>query len=163
MVSIRHRGFGTRALAASLVLAALVAACQPAPPPGPPPPRQTTTSLDLQAARTTLTERLVALGFTVEADVGGLRVRSADPRFMRCDALKLRPRGSESEQSRLTRADRTTTTAAIRIEAAGARTRLSWEPRFSGSYLNRLDNIRFDNPCRSTGELERLLATALPD
>lgn len=160
---MRHRGCGGRALAWSLVLAGLVVACQPAPPPGPPPPRQATTSLDPEAARTSLAERLTAEGFTVEADVGGLRLRSDDPRFMACDVLTIRPRGGESEQTRLARPERTTTTATIRIEAAGTRTRLSWEPRFSGSYLNRLDNIRFEQPCRSTGVLERLLETALPN
>lgn len=146
-----------------MLLGLLVAACQPAPPPGPPPPRQTTTSLDLEEARVALVARLVAEGFTVEPDVGGLRVRADDPRFMRCDVLMLRPRGRDTKQTQPTRPDQTTTTVIIRIEAAGPRTRLAWEPRFFGSYLNRLDNIRFDAPCRSTGVLEQLLATALPD
>lgn len=145
------------------MLAGLVAACQPAPQAGPPPPLRTTTSLDLEAARSGLAGRLAAEGFTVEQDVGGLRASSTDPRFMRCDTLQLRPLGRDSGQTRFVRPDRTLTTAAIRIEAAGARTQLSWQPGFGGSYLNRLDNIRFDNPCRSTGVLEQLLSTALPD
>ena len=151
------------ALAAAVLLGLLASACQPAAPTGPPPPRQTTTSLDIEAASTALAERLIAEGFTVERDVGGLRLRSEDPGLMRCDVLTIHPRGSESEQTQLARPDRTTSTAAVRIEQAGSRTRVSWEPRFLGSYLNRLDNIRFDSPCRSTGQLEQLLATALPD
>lgn len=145
------------------LLALLVGACQPAAPTSPPPPRQTTTSLDIEAASVALADRLIAEGFTVERDVGGLRVRSEDPRFMRCEVLTIRPLGGESKQTRLTRPDRTTSTAAVRIEAAGQRTRLTWEPRFLGSYLNRLDNIRFEAPCRSTGQLEHLLTTALPN
>jgi hypothetical protein len=157
-----HRHCRSRAVALAALLGLLAAACQPAAPAGPPPPRQTTTGLELEAARTALADRLAAEGFTVEAAVGGLRVHSFDPRFMTCDVLTLRPRGSESEQTRLARPDRTTTTVAIRLEEAGARTALSWEPRFTGSYLNRFDNLRFEQPCRSTGVLERWLATALP-
>ncbi len=160
----RRRGYsGLRPLTAAVLLGLLASACQPAAPAGPPPPRQTTTSLDIEAASVALADRLIAEGFTVERDVGGLRVRSEDTRFMRCDVLKIRPRGGESEQTRLVRPDRTITTATVRIEQAGPRTRLGWEPRFVGSYLNRLDNIRFDSACRSTGVLEQLLATALPD
>jgi hypothetical protein len=151
-----------RALVLGVVLGGLVAACQPAPS-GPPPVRQTTTSLDLPSARDLLAERLAAEGFSVEREVGGLRVSSKDPRFMRCDALRVRPLVRDSGQTRLTRPDQTLTTATIRIEAAGPRTRVSWQPRFTGSYLNRLDNIRFDSPCRSTGVLEQLLSTALPN
>jgi hypothetical protein len=151
-----------RALVLGVGLGGLLAACQPVPS-GPPPARQTTTSLDLSSARDLLAERLAAEGFTVELDVGGLRVRSTDPRFMRCDTVWVRPLGRDSGQTRLVRPDQTVTTASIRIEAAGPRTRVSWQPRFTGSYLNRLDNIRFDNPCRSTGVLEQLLSTALPN
>ena len=157
------RGRRVTALAGAVGLAVLVAACQPAAPTGPPPPRQTTTSLEIDAARTALTQALVAQGITVEPDVGGLRLTATDPRFMRCDTLQLRPRGRDTQQTQLARPDRTTTTAAVRIESAGARTQLSWAPRFSGSYLNRLDNIRFEQPCRSTGVLEQLLSTALPN
>ena len=140
-----------------------VAACQPpAPPPGPPPPARTTTSLDLETARTTLTERLIAQGFSVDREVGGLVVSTTDPRFSACPAIRVSELGRR-ERNRLTRPDRTTATAVVRIEAAGARTLLTWQASFSGSYLNRFDNIRFEAPCRSTGELERLLAGTLPN
>lgn len=140
-----------------------VTACQPpAPPPGPPPPLRTTTSLDLEGARTALAERLLAQGFSVDREVGGLVVSTSDPRFAACPAVWVSELGRR-ERRRLAEADRTTAAATIRIEAAGPRTRLSWQTSFSGSYLNRFDNIRFDGPCRSTGALERLLETALPN
>jgi hypothetical protein len=140
-----------------------VAACQPpAPPPGPPPPLRTTTSLDLETARTTLTERLMAQGFSVDREVGSLVVRSTDPRFSACPVISVSELGRR-DRSRLTRPDRTTATAVVRSEAAGARTLLTWQTSFSGSYLNRFDNLRFEEPCRSTGELERLLAGTLPN
>jgi hypothetical protein len=154
------------ALVLSLGLAGLVAACQPGPasaPAGPPPARQTTTSLDLEAARATLAERLIAAGFAVDQDVGGLRVRSTDPRFMRCASLPVRSRDSDSSQRQMARAERTTTTATIRLEQAGARTRVSWQPSFTGSYLNRIENIPFEAPCRSSGVFEQLMSTVLPN
>ncbi len=146
-----------------LALGALLGACQPPPsPPGPAPPLRTTTSLDLPATHAALAERLAAEGFTVERSVGGVTVSSTDPRFTACDRLQLRERGSDDTRSELVRPDRTTATAVIRIEEAGARTRLSWQTRFTGSYLNRFDNLRVEAPCRGTGELERLLETLLP-
>jgi hypothetical protein len=148
--------------AVALVFAMLLGACQPpSPPPGPPPPVRTTTSLDLEGARTTLAERLLAQGFSVDRKVGGLVVRSSDARFAACPAIWVSELGRR-DRRRLVEADRTLATATIRIEEAGPRTRLGWQTSFSGSYLNRLDNIRFEAPCRSTGELERLLETALP-
>ena|GEM_PF-959463 len=153
-------------LASILGLGASLVACQPAPsglPSAPPPARQTTSSLDLEAARATLAERLIAEGFTVERAVGGLHVRTTDPRFMRCPVLQVRSRDRESSQRRLVRPDRTVTTAAIRIEEAGPRTRVSWQPTFTGSYLNRVDNIRFEQACADSGALAQLLSTALPD
>jgi len=153
-----------QALVLSLGLAGLLAACQPTPSAAPAAPaRQTTTSLDLETARATLAERLIAAGFAVDLDVGGLRVQATDPRFMRCATLPVRSRDRKSSQRQMARADRTVTTATIRLEEAGARTRVSWQPSFTGSYLNRLDNLRFDAPCRSTGAFEQLLSTALPD
>ena len=155
-----------RALVFCVGFAGLLAGCQPAPPgapAGPPPARQTTTSLDLETARAALAERLIAEGFTVDRDVGGLRVQSTDPRFMRCASLPVRSRDSDSSQRRMARADRTTTTATIRLEQAGARTRLSWQPGFTGSYLNRIENIRFAAACESTGAFEQLMSTALAD
>ena len=112
----RRRGYsGLRTVTASALLGLLASACLPAGQAGPPPPRQTTTSLDIEAASVVLADRLIAEGFTVERDVGGLRVRSEDPRFMACDVLTIRPRGGESEQTQLARPDRTTSTAAVRI------------------------------------------------
>jgi hypothetical protein len=158
------RAAALRPLLIACLLAFAVAACRPpAPPPGPPPPLATSTSLDLETAREQLAERLLASGFSVVQRVGGLSVSTTDPRFASCDVISVRERGSDATRSRLTRADAVTATADIRIEVAGPRTRLSWQTRFSGSYLNRFDNIRFEQPCRSTGELERLLATALPN
>ena len=153
-----------RTLLTPCLLALGIAACQPpAPPPGPPPPLVTSTSLDLETARETLAERLLAMGFAVDRRLGGLTVSSADPRFTACAALRVRELGRDDTRSRLVSADRVTATADIRIEEAGPRTRLSWATRFSGSYLNRFDNIRFEASCRGTGELERLLSTVLPD
>ena len=140
-----------------------VAACQPpAPPPGPPPPARTTTSLELDAARAAFAERLLVLGFSVDREVGGLVVSTTEPRFTACPAIWVSELGRR-DRSRLTRPDRTTATAVVRIEATGARTLLTWRTSFSGSYLNRFDNLRFEAPCRSTGELEQLLAGTLPN
>ena len=163
---MRGRGAGRpglRSLASAALLGLLLTACQSAAPTAPPQPRQTTTSLEPAAARSALARHLIDEGFTVDRDVGGFRVQSTDGRFMQCDTLLLRPRGRDTKQTRLTRPDQTTTTAAIRIEVAGERTRLSWEPRFVGSYLNRFDNNRFERPCRSSGVFEHLLSTALPN
>jgi hypothetical protein len=148
-------------MAAALVLA-LAACVPPAPPPGPPPPVQTTTSLDLVAARQALEERLQAEGFDVDRAVGGLVATTTDARFVACEPMMMQERGSSATRSHIARPDRVTATASIRIEEAGPRTRLSWGTAFSGSYLNRFDNRRVEAPCRSTGELERLLETALP-
>ncbi len=141
-----------------------IAACQPpAPPPGPLPPMRTTTSLDLETARLALTERLTQDGLEVEQRLGGLTVTGTDDRFTACAPIVISDVRGGNHRSRLTRPDRTTATAVVRIEAAGARTLLSWQASFSGSYLNRFDNLRFEAPCRSTGELERLLAGTLPN
>lgn len=123
---------------------------------------QTSTSLDLDSARTALEERLLAQGFDVDRAVGGLVATSTDPGFVVCEPLIMQERGSDATRSRTARADRTTARAWIRIEEAGTRTRLSWETSFTGSYLNRFDNRRVEEPCRGTGALERLLETALP-
>ena len=155
-----------RTALSALALVGLVAACQPISsgrPAGPPPPRQTTTSLDLETARATLAERLGAAGFMVEPDVGGFRVSSADPRFMRCPVVPVRSIDRSSSKRQLARADRTTTTATIRIEEAGRRTRLSWKPTFTGGYLNRIENLRFERPCAGTGVFAQLMETALPN
>ena len=151
-----------KALLSGPVLLALTACQPPAAPPGPPPPVGTTTSLDLDSARMALAERLLALGFSVDRDVGGLSARTTDTRFSACPAIWVSELGRR-DRRRLVEADRTLATATIRIEEAGPRTRLGWQTRFSGSYLNRFDNNRFEAPCRSTGELERLLETALPN
>ena len=52
--------------------------------------------------------------------------------------------------------------AVIRVDAVGDRTQMTWKTRHFGSYVDRADNRWFDRPCRGTGELERLLETALP-
>jgi len=163
---MRARAARLFASTSGFVLAALVAACQPVPaglPSGPPPPRQTTTSLDLETARATLAERLRGEGFSVERDVGGLRVRATDPRFMRCPVVQVRSLDRDSSKRQSARADRTITTVTIRVEEAGRRTSLSWQPTFTGSYLNRIENLRFERACASTGVVEQLLSTALPN
>jgi hypothetical protein len=161
---MRRRPSARRPRLGTCLLALGLAACQPpAQPPGPPPPSRTTTSLGLEAARETLAERLQAQGFAVERRVGGLVARSTDKSLASCDVIRLRELGQDDTRSRLVRADALTATADIRIEEAGPRTRLSWQTRFVGSYLNRFDNVRVDAPCRSTGALERLLETALPN
>lgn len=122
----------------------------------------TFTSLSADAARSLLSERLEADGFAVmpEADEG-FTVTSHDPRFQHCDAIPIRDRFAARAKSRLTRPELTTAEAQISIDAVDNGTQVTWMTQHIGSYVNHADNIRFDRPCTSSGELEELLASVL--
>jgi hypothetical protein len=120
------------------------------------------TSLPPEEARRVLGERLVAEGFEVEDRFNGFAVTSHDPRFQSCGAIVIRDRFYATAKRRLSRPERTTVEAVIRVDPVGTQTQVSWKTRHFGSYLNRADNRWFDRACPGTGELERLLETALP-
>lgn len=149
------------ALLPTLGLLLVLAACA-SQPSDPAFPVRAFTSLPPEQARSVLGERLAAEGFAVTERFNGFAITSHDPRFQTCDAILIRDRFSSSSQRRLSHPERTTVEAVIRIDPVGARTQLSWKTRHFGSYFNRADNRWFDRPCPGTGELERLLETALP-
>lgn len=148
------------ALLSTLGLLVVAASCtlQPA---GPALPISTFTSLPPEEARRVLGERLVAEGFEVEDRFNGFAITSHDPRFQSCDAIVIRDRFAESAKRRVSRPERTTVEAVVRVDPVGDRTQMTWKTRHFGSYVDRTDNRYFDRACRGTGELERLLATAL--
>ncbi len=147
---IRHLGIG-------LVLAVMLAACAPA---GPPPPSGVSSSLAADAAQARLAATLEERGFAVEQVPGGLTAISSDPEFAQCLPVNVRD-GSGDGRRKFTQVQERRAMASVRFAPAAAGTDVSWSTRYSGRYLNRVNNVWFERVCEGTGELERLLEATL--
>ncbi len=147
-----------RNLLPAAALLVLLAACQIG---GPPPPASTTTALAPEASTSRLVDALEAAGLDVEQRPDGLRVTTDDPRFVRCLPVNVRGGSGDGSRKVFTQVSERRGVLDVRIVGGGERTQVSWQPRFTGRYRNRVNNTFFERPCESTGELERLLATTL--
>jgi hypothetical protein len=146
---VERRGSGT-----AVLLALLLVACTS----GPPPPLQTTTSLAPDAAAERVAQALQAEGFTVERGAGTLTARTTGPRFADCPPVMV---GAGDSRRIFTQAAERRAEAVVSFTQTGGQTRASWQTRFSGRYLNRVNNTSFEQACQSTGALEDLLVRSL--
>jgi hypothetical protein len=146
-----------RALWLAAPLATLLAACAG----GPPPPTEATTALPPAAATERLEQALTAEGVDVARQPDGLRVTTSDPRFVRCLPVNVRDSSGDSSRNVFTQVSERRGVVDVRVASVGDQTRVTWQPRFTGRYHNRVNNSFFDQPCESTGELESLLAQAV--
>lgn len=125
----------------------------------------TATSLSPQAAEAAMQERLVALGFAVAVDPGGI-VRAeiaegAPPEWLACaralventDGIVPRSHWADPETRRVW--------LEVRIAAADGRTSVTLSPYYEGIYLDRFNYLDFREECASTGQLEPLLLAAV--
>jgi len=144
-------------LGIGLALAMMLAACAPA---GPPPPSTVSTSLAADAAQAQLAAALEQQGFAVEQVPGGLTAISSNPDFAKCLPVNVSD-GSGDGRRVFTQVQERRAMASVRFTPGAAGTDVSWSTRYSGRYLNRVNNTFFERVCTGTGELERLLATAL--
>ncbi len=144
-------------LGVGLVLAMVLAACEPA---GPPPPIGVATSLEAAAAQSRLASTLEDRGFVVEQVPGGLTAISSDPEFAKCLPVNVTD-GSSDGRRQFTQVQERRAMASVRFAPAAAGTDVSWSTRYSGRYLNRVNNVWFERLCEGTGELERLLRSTL--
>ena len=140
-----------------IALALVVAACQPAGPP----PTSTSTSIAADAAQGQLAALLENRGFAVEQVPGGLTAISSSPDFAKCLPVNVSD-GSGDGRRQFTQVQERRAMASVRFAPSAAGTDVSWSTRYSGRYLNRVNNSWFERVCQGTGELERLLETALP-
>lgn len=144
-----------------------LAACmqQPAPQPGvSTAPLGAMSTLSVDDAETAMAERLQSLGFTVQErrDTGviqGELTTGAPTSWASCDRVVVTER---DDRNRTHWADADTRRASVtaRFSELGGQTSVTLTPRFAGVYLDRFDNLPFDRPCSSTGELERQLLAA---
>jgi hypothetical protein len=138
-------------------VAMLLAACAG----GPPPPTEATTTLAPAAATERLEQALAAEGIEVAPQPDGLRVTTNDPRFVRCLPVNVRDSSGDSSRNVFTQVSERRGVVDVQVASVGDQTRVTWQPRFTGRYHNRVNNSFFDQPCESTGELESLLAQAV--
>ena len=144
-------------LGIGLALAMMLAACAPA---GPPPPSTVSTSLAADAAQAQLAAALEQQGFAVEQVPGGLTAISSNPDFAKCLPVNVSD-GSGDGRRQFTQVQERRAMASVRFTPGAAGTDVSWSTRYSGRYLNRVNNVWFERLCEGTGELERLLQSTL--
>ena len=145
--------FPRHAASAASALAFLVAACATTPPP----PTSATTDLAPDAARDRVALALGQAGLAVEQTTDGLRVTTSSAAFVQCQAVTVG--GGDGRRLFTQVSDRR---GVVDIGFAGnGRTTATWQTSFTGRYMNQLNNMPFERPCRSTGNLEGLIARSL--
>jgi hypothetical protein len=134
-------------------LAVLIAGCETAPPP----PLSVTTALAPEAASEQVAAALENAGLTVERTADGLRATTTSASFIRCLPVMV---GGGDDRRVFTEVRERRGLVDVRF-AGNGRTTATWQTTYFGRYLNRVNNTPFEQPCESTGALERLIARAL--
>jgi hypothetical protein len=141
----------------------LLAACAgPAPQPGVTTERTgAMTDLPLAEAERIMVDRLQGLGFSVEdrpeTGVVAATIDSGAPaEWAFCDRIQVRD-SQDGNRTQWTDVETLRVQINVRLTELGGGTSVTLSPRYTGTYLNRFDNLPFDRLCASAGVLEPML------
>lgn len=125
----------------------------------------TTTNLTPQAAEAAMQQHLVALGFAVAVDPGGI-VRAeiaegAPPEWFACERVLVENTDGIVPRSHWADPETRRIWLQVRIAAADGRTSVTLSPYYEGTYLDRFNFLEFREECASSGQLEPMLLAAV--
>ena len=158
----------TRVVAAACLTGLALAGCVPqasAPRQAASPALGTTTSLSPQAAEAAMQQQLVALGFGVAVDSGGV-IRAeipegAPPEWLACERVLVENHDGIVPRSHWADPGSRRVWLEVRIADVAGRTSVTLSPYYEGIYLDRFNFLEFREECASTGLLEPMLLRAV--
>ena len=158
----------TRVVAAACLTGLALAGCVPqasAPRQAASPALGTTTSLSPQAAEAAMQEQLVALGFGVAVDSGGV-IRAeipegAPPEWLACERVLVENHDGIVPRSHWADPRTRRVWLEVRIADVAGRTSVTLSPYYEGIYLDRFNFLEVREECASTGLLEPMLLRAV--
>jgi hypothetical protein len=129
------------------------------------PALSTTTNLTPQAAEAQMQQRLVALGFGVAVDPGGI-IRAeipegAPPEWLACERVLVENHDGIVRRSHWASPETRRVWLQVRIAEADGLTSVTLSPYYEGTYIDRFDFLEFREECASTGQLEPMLLAAV--
>ena len=141
----------------------ILAACAgPAPQPGvTTTPTGAMTDRSIAEAEAAVAARLLELGFAVEdrpetGVVAGSIERGAPAGWAFCDRVQVRER-EDRNRTHWAEAEALGVRVDVRLSELGGGTSVTVDPRFSGIYTDRFDNLPFERLCASAGVLEPMI------